>query len=50
MPSCFRQGFENVEMTAIALAAAIRAKSVSCVEVATPFLDQIDRHNGKINA
>lgn len=39
-----------VEMTALALAAAIRARSVSCVDVATAFLDQIDRYNGTINA
>jgi amidase len=41
---------EIVEMTALVLAAAIRARSVSCVEVATAFLDQIDRYNGTINA
>ncbi len=39
-----------VMMDAVALAAAIRARQVSCVEVMTAYLDQIDRLNPMVNA
>jgi amidase len=39
-----------VMMDAGALAAAIRARKVSCVEVMTAFLDHIDRLNPRVNA
>ncbi len=39
-----------VAMDAIALAAAIHNKKVSCVEVMTAFLDQIEKLNPKVNA
>ncbi len=41
---------EIVMMDAVELAAAIRAKRVSCAEVMTAFLDHIDRLNPKVNA
>src|SRR5258708_32703427 len=37
-------------MDAGALAGAIRARKVSCVEVMTAYLDHIDRLNPKVNA
>src|ERR1700676_3963200 len=37
-------------MDALALASAIRAKQVSCVEVMTAYLDHIDKLNPKVNA
>src|SRR5690606_25506013 len=39
-----------VMMDALPLGRAIRAKSVSCVEVMTAFLDHIDRINPHVNA
>jgi len=39
-----------VMMDAVALAAAIRTRRVSCVEVMTAYLDHIDRLNPKVNA
>ncbi|MGH6964924.1 MAG: amidase [Phenylobacterium sp.] len=39
-----------VAMGAVALAGAIRAKKVSCVEVMDAYLDQIERVNPKVNA
>jgi amidase len=39
-----------VMMDAVALAAAIRSRQVSCVEVMTAYLDHIDRLNPKVNA
>lgn len=39
-----------VQLRAVELANAIRAKTVSCVEVMTAFLDQIDRINPHVNA
>ncbi len=39
-----------VSLDAVALASAIRSRRVSCVEVMTAFLDQIDRHNPAVNA
>jgi amidase len=41
---------ELVMMDAGALAAAIRARRVSCVEVMTAFLDHIERRNPEVNA
>jgi amidase len=41
---------EIVMMDAVALAAAIRARQVSCVEVMSAYLDHIDRLNPKVNA
>ena len=41
---------ELVTMTATTLATAIHARKVSCVEVMTAHLDQIDRFNPKVNA
>src|SRR5215510_2491431 len=39
-----------VMMDAFALAAAIRARDVSCVEVMTTYLDHIERINPRVNA
>lgn len=39
-----------VMMDAVALAASIRTRAVSCIEVMSAFLDQIDRHNPSVNA
>ncbi len=39
-----------VMMDAGALAGAIRARKVSCVEVMTSYLDHIDKLNPKVNA
>src|ERR1700682_4436172 len=39
-----------VMMDAVALAAAIRARKVSCVEVMEAYLDHIDALNPKVNA
>ncbi len=39
-----------VQLRAVELANAIRAKSVSCVEVMTAFLDHIERINPHVNA
>jgi len=39
-----------VMMDAVALASAIRARDVSCVEVMTAYLDHIDRINPHVNA
>jgi amidase len=39
-----------VMMDALALAGAIRAKKISCVEVMTAYLDHIDALNPKVNA
>jgi amidase len=39
-----------VQMRAVELANAIRAKTVSCVEVMTAFLDHIERINPHVNA
>ncbi len=39
-----------VEWTALELSAAIRERTVSCVEVMTAYLDQIDEFNPKVNA
>ena len=41
---------EIVMMSADALAGAIRARKVSCVEVMTAYLDHIDKLNPKVNA
>ncbi len=41
---------EIVMMDAVALAAAIRARQISCVDVMTAYLDQIDRFNPTVNA
>ena len=37
-------------MDAVALAGAIRARQVSCVEVMTAYLDQIEKLNPTVNA
>jgi Asp-tRNA(Asn)/Glu-tRNA(Gln) amidotransferase A subunit family amidase len=37
-------------MDAIGLAAAIRSRKVSCLEVMTAYLDHIERLNPKVNA
>src|SRR5215510_14786406 len=39
-----------VMMDAFALASAIRARDVSCVEVMTAYLDHIERVNPRVNA
>ena len=39
-----------VNWTALELSAAIREKTVSCVEVMTAYLDQIDEFNPQVNA
>jgi amidase len=39
-----------VSLDAVALASAIRSRRVSCVEVMTACLDQIERHNPAVNA
>lgn len=39
-----------VHWTALELSAAIREKTVSCVEVMTAYLDQIDEFNPRVNA
>jgi amidase len=39
-----------VMMDAVALAGAIRARQLSCVEVMTAYLDHIDRFNPEVNA
>ena len=39
-----------VQMDALALGAAIRAKKISCVEVMTAYLDHIDKLNPVVNA
>jgi amidase len=39
-----------VMLDAVALAGAIRSRRVSCVEVMTAHLDQIERHNPAVNA
>jgi amidase len=39
-----------VMMDAVGLAAAIRARRVSCVEVMTAYLDHVERFNPKVNA
>jgi amidase len=39
-----------VSLGAVELASAIRSRRVSCVEVMTACLDQIDRHNPAVNA
>src|SRR3984957_9644139 len=39
-----------VMMDAVALAGAIRSRQVSCVEVMTAYLDQIEKFNPKVNA
>lgn len=39
-----------VSMDAVTLAASIRSRRVSCVEVMTAYLDQIERHNPAVNA
>lgn len=41
---------ELVMMDAVTLAGAIRSRRVSCVEVMTAHLDQIERHNPAVNA
>jgi amidase len=41
---------EIVMMDALALASAIKARKLSCVEVMSAFLDHIDRINPKVNA
>jgi amidase len=41
---------ELVQMDALPLSRAIRAKQVSCVEVMTAYLDHIERVNPKVNA
>jgi amidase len=41
---------EIVNLDAVALARAIKSKQVSCVEVMTAYLDQIDRLNPRVNA
>ncbi|HKS72206.1 MAG TPA: amidase [Terriglobales bacterium] len=41
---------ELVQMDALELSRAIRAKSVSCREVMTTYLDHIERFNPKVNA
>ena len=43
-------GSAIVMMDAIPLAAAIRARQFSCVEVMTAYLDHIDRQNPGVNA
>jgi amidase len=43
-------GFDIVTMDGAALSRAIRAKHLSCVEVMTAYLAQIDRLNGRVNA
>jgi amidase len=49
-PTIYRRGTELVAMDAIALSQAITVKSVSCREVMTAFLDQIEQFNPKVNA
>ena len=39
-----------VLMDAVALGKAIRARSISCVEVMTSYLDHIERLNPRVNA
>ena len=39
-----------VMMNAVTLAAAIRSRQVSCVEVMTAYLDHIERINPHVNA
>ncbi len=39
-----------VMMNAVTLATTIRSRQVSCVEVMSAYLDQIDRHNSVVNA
>jgi amidase len=46
----FEMPSDIVMMDAEALAEAIRARKVSCVEVMTAFLDHIERLNPKVNA
>jgi amidase len=41
---------EIVRMEGVALAAAIRGRKVSCVEVMSAYLDHVDRINPKVNA
>ncbi len=41
---------EIVNLDAVALARAIKSKQVSCVEVMTAYLDQIERLNPHVNA
>jgi amidase len=41
---------EVVAMDAVALAAAIRSRNVSCAEVMTAYLDHIERVNPQVNA
>ena len=45
-----RAATDITEMTAVALARAIRTKQVSCVEVMAAYLDQIERLNPRANA
>src|SRR5262245_63631341 len=44
------QSTSLVMMDARALASAIRARDVSCVEVMTAYLDHIERVNPRVNA
>ncbi len=41
---------EILNLDAVALSRAIKAKQISCVEVMTAYLDQIDRLNPRVNA
>jgi amidase len=41
---------ETVNLDAVALSRAIKSKQVSCVEVMTAYLDQIERLNPRVNA
>ncbi len=41
---------EIVNLDAVALSRAIKSKQVSCVEVMTAYLDQIERLNPRVNA
>jgi amidase len=41
---------EIVDLDAVALSSAIKSKQVSCVEVMTAYLDQIERMNPRVNA
>ena len=41
---------EITSLTALQLSSAIKAKQVSCKEVMSQYLGQIDRYNGRFNA
>ena len=49
-PAATMAASDIVMMDAVALAAAIRTRKLSCVEVMSAYLDHIDALNPKVNA